>query len=161
MKKFMSIGIAALVVLLLCGLVLTGCPTEDNGGSVKSMTFEDTTLNAHKEFTINENLGFKAKFFDDALGGIVPAGSTVSGKITGASDIWTEDLNGIAKNMKSSDSTVNGMLDTEQVVIDLTYSKDAAGKITDVTVWFPDSAGGTDATAMAAQGMMGGTYTRK
>jgi hypothetical protein len=158
MKK---IGMTAFAILLLC--VLTGCPTDDGGkGGGKtpaSMTFVDNLDNPAKEFTIDENLGFKVTFINPGpteTGLTIQQGDSISGKITQTDTAWNNDLTGVAEQMTAKNPTFAGAMPGIKVTISLTYTK-VEDVITDVTLVFQ----GDDTIGLIAGQLMGGTYYLK
>jgi len=158
---------AVFIMALLC--VLPGCETDDTSNP-QSKTFVDNVTSPAKEFTIDENFGFKVKFFDPdetAQGMTIKKNDVITGKITeafkpdangaptSALAKWNEDIVGSASQMASStNSELDMMLKTlfanDSIGISMTYSE--AG----VNVQFPG--GGL---AGAATPLMGGIYYTK
>jgi len=146
----------ALLVLMLS--VLGGCKDDDTSEPA-SMTFVDDENT--KEFTIDENLNFTTKFIKetDIMSIKIKENQTISSKITEASDVWNNDLTGIAGSMTSTNEFLVGAVDGVQLPISLKYKKSDDDTITAVTVNFTVT--NNDYTAEKAQELMSGTYKRK
>lgn len=149
MKNITVTGMATLVLSLLV-ITLTGCPSDDP--KPQAMTFENA--DATRRLTINENLEFDVVFLK-AIPGVIDQGASVRGKITGASSVWTNDLTGMAAQMKSSVTVINDMLKDKEVGIELTYTKDES-TIIEVNLAFTSGD-----YALEASGLMGGSYFKK
>jgi len=157
---------AVFIMALLC--VLPGCET-DNTSNPQSMTFVDNAQT--KEFTIDENFGFRVKFInpdETAQNMTIEKDDVITGKITetfkpgangdptSAQAKWNEDLVGSAAQLASpTNQDLNDMLKVlfsgDSIGILLTYTEDGAV----VDLRFKGSLAG------AATLLMGGTYTKK
>jgi len=154
MKKF---NIIIIIAIMLPVFIYSGCKTEDDTPPL-SMTFADNLAVPAKEFTIDENLGFKVKFITptelEAVLQVKP-GDVISGRITDADDRWNSNLTGVADQMTATNPTFASVMPAISVVITLDYIKDDE-VITAVTVALEGTG-----IAETAQALMGGTYFRK
>jgi len=169
MKKANVFMTAAFIMALLC--VLPGCDDKtDDTSNPQSMTFVDNAENPAKEFTIDENFGFKVKFINPnttAQTMTIKKDDVITGKITGAVKPdangeptstrakWNENLVGLATQLASPtnpelSNTLKVLFNEDSIGISLTYTDDSA-----VDLQFE---GGL---AAAAALLMGGTYTKK
>ena len=164
MKKIVVLGIT---FVLLLG-ILTGCPNGTEGTQPARMVFVDDVNNPNVEFTIDENLRFRVRFFyvlpDIAnleLPGMAP-GVEVSGRVMDTQNNWQDDvISGTALEMSSNDDLLREILallnEEGGIDIRLTYSP-GSGTIHDVTVYFPNPH--DIALIEICNQMMGGTYIK-
>ena len=111
MKMFRLIGIAAFVLLLMS--IMTGCPKDDKGEEVNSMTFVDNLANPAKEFTINESWRFNVTFINPSPieeGMSLAAGDVISGRIRDADAAWNRNHTGMAEQMSTNNTIINPAL---------------------------------------------------
>ena len=164
------------MIVLFMACIFTGCPNET---SAHSMTFVDNADDPAREFTINENLGFKVRFLElasffstinpgfideldeDELNELFEAYGIIeiSGVVKETNNTWTNPLiMGTAQNMYSNHDDITELVDFISVGIVLNYNY-LDGDISAVDVAFSGSA--DDLVIEMASNLMGGTYTRK
>ena len=177
MKNRNAIVLGMLILAVLFGVV--GC---DMNSSEASMTFENTQYGDFtRSFQIKDSKSFTVTFvkmgpdFQAAMAALaelavqmgeeppepmqVKEGDKVTGKIT-ATQRWNENMVGVATNLK-----LNGKeMGLPEVQISLTYAKDANGKHSVATVYFPGLESNDPQVKELAEDaafMMGGIFNRK
>ena len=166
-KKVVFFGMMA--ALLIFAFSVTGCPT-DASEDPASMTFVQTVIGEHnvpRQFTINEHHQFSVRFLVEmpAVGGIlIPEGTTINGRITGADASWNQSLTGVASEMSTADPMLNAALvgvNAQGLSVTLTYTRGGENNITGVNVAFSHNDPAAATTVGLANNMMGGTFTRQ